>query len=154
MKRRKRTKGTGKEKPVRLERRVRVTFFLVAQIKEEIAAARDVYLYLDWQYWSEEDEQEIPITGHTHSVIPPPAPFPSEESAFIGSWWYTTKEGDKIYEQKNVVLFIVDLTALAEEWKTDQYIRRLKERILSYYAARGSPQQEIWVTKQDIYRYA
>jgi len=145
------------QKPVRLERRVRVTFFIVAGTKEEIQAVDDVYGYLDSQYLLEDNEQEVPVTGFTHSAIPRPVPLPYPpilgESVFIGHWWHTAKKGEKIPRQERVVLFIIDLLAIAEEWRVDEYIANLKTKIFDIYARRGSPQKEIWIAKQDIYRY-
>ena len=158
MKQPKKPKSSKKEKPARLERRVRVTFFIVAGTKEEIAAVEDVYGYLGSQYLSDEDKRELPVTGFTYSAIPKPVPLPWPpilgESVFIGHWWYTTKEGRKIPMKERSVLFFIDLLALAEEWKIDQSIGRLKTEIFRAYARRGSPQEEIWIVKQDIYRYA
>lgn len=54
---------------------------------------------------------------------------------------------------ENVVSFIIDLPAVAEEWKFDESITHLKEEIFSTYARNKRPQEEIWIVKQDIYRY-
>lgn len=155
MKKPRTSRSKGKQKPVRIERRVRVTFFIVAGTKEEIQAADDVYGYLDFQYLLEEDEREIPVTGFTHSNIPHPVLQPPiiRESVFTGHWWKITKEGQKMPYTERVVLFLIDFLALAEEWKIDEYITKLKTEIFSIYKRRGSPQEEIWIVKQDIYRY-
>ncbi len=141
----------------RLERRVRVTFFLVAHRESEIEAVDEVIDYLTSQYLSLflNKEWELPITGFTHSAVHDITL--QKDPIFIGRWWsdYITDELPEItLSKENVVLFIVDLPAIAEEWKTDENIAFLKTKIFEFYKMFGSPQEEIWMVKQDIYRYA
>lgn len=138
-------------KPVRLERRVRVTFFLVAEKKEEIDTIREIAIYLQMQYLLEGREKEIPVIGFTFSSIPDL--IPNGRAVFFGHWWHTTETGRKKLDREKVVLFLIDFPAFAEEWKIDKKITLLKARILGYYESNHCPQQEIWITKQDIYRY-
>ena len=166
-------KAEVKEKPARLERRVRVMFFLVSEIQEEIFAVGEIIYYLHQQYWGQlfGYEYDIPVTGFTHSFVPKtvtkkisPIFGPREKgSIFVGQWWSEKEieiKGIKIPKaviepiEENVTLFVIDLPAVAEEWKFDEGIVRLKEEIFSAYARNGRPQEEIWMVKQDIYRYA
>lgn len=148
MKKRKTSKSRKKQKPARIERRVRVTFFIVAGTKGEIDAVEDVYGYLDSQCYLEE-ERELPVTGFTYSAIPWPVPPPHPvipimgETIFVGHWWQITEEGQKIPYRERVVLFLIDFPAFPEEWKLDEYIVTLKSRIFAIYERRGSPQEEI-----------
>jgi len=80
---------------------------------------------------------------------------------FIGGAFTVKSEGDllpiiKAIEimEENVVLFVIDLPVVVEEWKFDNNIARLKREIFSAYARNKRPQEEIWIVKQDIYRYA
>jgi len=88
-------------------------------------------------------------------LFPSSLPFPSGEPVFAGYWW-NLKEGGTIKELvvEKTVLFLVDFPAYPEEWKTDENIALLKTRIFEYYELNQSPQEEIWIVKQDIYRYA
>lgn len=154
----KKTKNFGvrrKEKPARLEGRAQVTFFVVAGTKKEIVAVEDIYGYLDYQYLLEENEKELSVTGFTHSAIPRyiPGPIIAEESVFTGHWWYTTERGRKIPMREKVVLFLINFLSLAEKWRVDRYIMHLKTKIFSIYEKRNCSQEEIWIVKQDIYRY-
>lgn len=142
-----------KSKLARLERRVRVTFFLVAETEEHIQAVLDVGIYLQTQYLLEGREKEIPVTGFTFSAIPEAASPPSGKSVFTGLWWHT-EAGHKRLVTEKVVLFFIDFPVVAEEWKTDKDITLLKTRIFDFYEDHHSPQEEIWIVKQDIYRYA
>ncbi|MBI2053726.1 MAG: hypothetical protein HYT36_00105 [Candidatus Staskawiczbacteria bacterium] len=141
-------------KPARLERHVRVTFFLVADTKEHLRAIDRVRSYLKNQNFLSENERELPVTGFTHSSYPGFPPRLSGETVFVGLWWNTTEEGIKEFYAEKTVLFLIDFLAYAEEWKTDKNIALLKTRILGYYETFQSPQEEIWIVKQDIYRYA
>lgn len=161
MAKRKKPKPAKKEKPARIERRARVTFFLVAHVQEEVNAVEDVINYLNGQYWFfiTTGEWELPVTGFTHSAVHEIAL--QKDPIFMGLWWSWTKiriggiEAPKLEQMtENVVLFVVDLPVVAEEWKFDEGIVRLKDQIFSVYARHGRPQEEIWVVKQDIYRYA
>ncbi len=143
-----------KKRPARLERRVRVTFFLVAETKEQINAADSVGIYLQTQYLLDEKEREIPVTGFTFSAFPEPIPLPAGKSVFIGYWWHTTEAERKRLMREKVILFLIDFPIVAEEWKTDENINLLKDRILESYEENHCPQEEIWIVKQDIYRYA
>jgi len=136
--------------PAHLERHVRVTFFLVADKKEHLNAIDSVRDYLRWQYIEEESEKELPVTGFTHSLFPGTPPRLSGETVFVGHWWYTTEKGVARLTVEKTALFLVDFPAYAEEWKTDENIALLKRRILELYC----PQKEIWIVKQDVYRYA
>ena len=140
--------------PARLERRVRVTFFLVADIREHLSAIRSVRNYLKVQHFLREDERELPVTGFTHSLFPGLPPRISGETVFVGLWWDTTKKGVMKIVVEKTVLFLIDFPAYAEEWKTDENIALLKKRIFEFYEMCKSPQKEIWIVKQDIYRYA
>lgn len=165
---RKKLKAGRSTKPARLERRVRVTFFLVAQAQEEIDAVERVIDYLFLQYWLHlfEEKWDLPITGFTHSVLPVTIPEElgfgrRKNSIFLGHWWSEIKvrihgvdQPDIEQMEENVVLFVIDLPTVAEEWKFDEGIVHLKEEIFSIYAEHGSPQEEIWIVKQDIHRYA
>ncbi|MBI3337337.1 MAG: hypothetical protein HY005_01780 [Candidatus Staskawiczbacteria bacterium] len=142
-------------KPARLERHVRVTFFLVANTKEHLRAILNVRNYLKAQDFLSENERELPVTGFTHSSFPGPLPqWLSGETVFIGYWWNTREKVIKNLMIEKTVLFVIDFLAFAEEWKTDENIALLKTRILGYYETFQSPQEEIWIVKQDIYRYA
>lgn len=169
-------KKESKEKPAHLERRARVTFFLVAETRQEINAVEEVIHYFFNQYWVHflGGEWELPITGFTHSVLPRYLPKTlgmgrKKDSIFLGHWWSETKEKIKVkVEEKtemiealsikqleeNVISFVIDLPTVAEEWKFDEGIVRLKEEIFSAYERNERPQEEIWIVKQDIYRYA
>lgn len=145
-----------KLKPARLERRVRVTFFLVTDTKEHINAIDEIVDYLKIQYAYNEDEngRELPVTGFTHSVFPGQLLLPPGEPVFNGYWWRTDEEERKIVTIERTVLFLIDFPAYAEEWKTDENIALLKTRIFEFYEMYQCPQEEIWIVKQDIYRYA
>ena len=178
MKRSQKPKIKKKNKTARLERRVRVTFFLVSEIQEEVDAVQKVILYLSHQYWYyiSSGKWELPVTGFTHSAVPRVVfkKDPTElefdarrkDSIFVGFWWPET-ETEIIYigdidilvpveepAEENVTLFVIDFPIIAEEWKLDQNIAHLKEKIFSIYKEHKRPQEEIWIVKQDIYRYA
>ncbi len=164
MKKSKNPKPKKKAKPARLERRVRVTFFLVAEKEEAKEAVVDIILYLDAQYFhfTSEGKSELPVTGFTHSAIPFENSIPHEQilyyknlgkGIFWGHWWQT-EPGEVELIQERVVFFVVDLPAVAEEWKTDESITLIKDRIFHFYEMHDCPQEEIWIVKQDIYRYA
>ncbi len=140
-------------KPARLERHVRVTFFLVANTKEHLRAIDRVRSYLKAQNFLDENERELPVTGFTHSSYPGFPQWLSGETVFIGYWWDTCEKVIKNLMIEKTVLFLIDFLAYAEEWKTDENIALLKTRILGYYETFQSPQEEIWIVKQDIYRY-
>lgn len=142
-------------KPARLERHVRVTFFLVANTKEHLCAIDSVRSYLKAQEFLSENERKLPVTGFTHSSYPGFLPqWLSGETVFTGYWWDTREKVIKKLMIEKTVLFLIDFLAYAEEWKTDENIALLKTRILGYYETFKSPQEEIWIVKQDIYRYA
>lgn len=141
-------------KPARLERYVRVTFFLVADTKEHFHAIDRVKDYLKAQDFFSEKERELPVTGFTYSSYPGFPPWLSGETVFIGYWWDTREKVIKKLMREKTVLFLIDFLAYAEEWKTDENIALLKTRILKFYETVQSPQEEIWIVKQDIYRYA
>lgn len=153
------------KKPARLERRVRVTFFLVAEKEEEREAVLDLIEYLDIQYVylrSNSEKLELPVTGFTHSAIHSDtisrknrgSPKIYEKGIFWGHWWTEEEEEAILISVKErVIFFLIDFPAVAEEWKTDENITLLKEKIFETYAIYGSPQEEIWIVKQDIYRY-
>jgi len=140
--------------PARLERHVRVTFFLVANTKEHLRAIDCVKNYLKAQDFLSENERELPVTGFTHSLFPGFSQWLSGEAVFTGYWWDTREKEVKKLVIEKTVLFLIDFLAYAEEWKTDENIALLKTRILGYYETFQSPQEEIWIVKQDIYRYA
>ncbi|OGZ69656.1 MAG: hypothetical protein A3F47_02255 [Candidatus Staskawiczbacteria bacterium RIFCSPHIGHO2_12_FULL_38_11] len=154
MSRIKKSRSKNKSKPARLERRVRVTFFLVANQKEHFDAIDDIRDYLKQQYLEDEKERELPVTGFTHSLFPGSWPFPSGEPVFTGYWWYTSNKKDKVLTIEKTALFLIDFPAYAEEWKTDENISLLKNRIFECYERYHCPQDEIWIVKQDIYLYA
>ena len=135
-----------KKKPTRLERRVRITFFLVGNEEKEIDAVREVINYLDGQFIM--SKPELPVTGFTHCAIP------GRESVFFGHWWYKTKEGGRVLMIEKVTFFLIDFPALAEEWRIDKNIELLKARIFYFYEKHNCPQKEIWIVKEDIHRYA
>ena len=149
------------EEPARIERHVRVTFFLVAHTQPEVNAVREVIRYLLSQYFCLllDREWKLPVTGFTHSVIHDVAL--QKDPIFIGHWWSGYKAGLPMLEllelselaEENVVLFIIDLPAVAKEWRIDEGIEWLKEDIFSIYKKHRRPQEEIWMVKQDIYRY-
>lgn len=162
-----------KEKPTRIERRARITFFLVAETQQEVNAVREVIHYLLYQYWFHllGGEWEIPVTGFTHSFIPREVPKrigimfgPREEdSIFVGHWWSKKKRRIKEVKfpvpvvekiEENVILFVIDLPLVTEEWKLDDGIVRLKKEIFLAYKRNKRAQEEIWIVKQDIHRYA
>ena len=162
----KKTKTKKKEKrPVRLERRVRVTFFLPAGRKEDKEAVWDVARSLDSQFLVG-TVTRFTVTGFTHSGIPTEVPememiarqIHLVREIFFGHWWYEEeREGhpglSKISVVEPVVFFLIDYPMSAEEWELDQVLQQLKEEIFSIYAEHGNPQQEIWMVKQDVYRY-
>lgn len=179
MKKSQNPKSKKKERPARLERRVRVTFFLVSEVQEEVDAVLDVISYLFHQYWYyiSSGKWELPVTGFTHSAVPrviskkDPAELEfgarMEDSIFIGLWWpetetkieHMTEDIDILVPleypvEENVTLFVIDFPVIAEEWKLDKDMAHLKEKIFSIYEEHGRPQKEIWIVKQDIYRYA
>lgn len=142
---------------------MRVTFFLVAETQKEVNAVREVVNHLLSQYFALVlyRDWELPVTGFTHSAIHDVAL--KKDPIFVGHWWsgeidYDIPledynfEGISLSEEK-VVLFVVDLPSVAEEWKLDEGIRYLKEDIFSIYKKYKRAQKEIWIMKQDIYRY-
>lgn len=141
-------------KPARLERHVRVTFFLVANTEEHLRAIDGVKNYLKAQEFLSEKEKKLPVTGFTHSLFPGFPQWLSGETVFTGYWWDTSEKYIKKLVIEKTVLFIIDFIAYAEEWKTDENIALLKTRILGYYETFQSPQEEIWIVKQDVVRYA
>lgn len=155
--RKNRNPKTEKVKPVRLERRARVTFFLVAQIQEEVNAVKEVINYLSNQYYFflRSAKWEIPVRGFTHSAVHDIAL--QKDPIFTGRWW--SERGTRglfmivRYIRENVVLFIIDFPTY-EKRKLDENIGRLKKKIFSIYEQYGRSQEEIWIVKQDIYRYA
>lgn len=152
----KRKKGP---EPVRLERRVRVTFFLVAETRKHKEAVLRLIGYLDDQFahLTMFGRSELPVTGFTHSAIPLETRIKTlEKGIFWGHWWSEEKMELQILESitERVVFFLIDLPAVAEEWKFDENIALLKTRIFEFYEVFQSPQEEIWITRQDIYRYA
>ena len=154
MRKQKNPKTKRKEKLVHLERRVRVTFFLPVEYKEEQYAVKEVVRFLESQYPTG-PITKLTVTGFTYSAIH--GTTLEKDYIFTGSWWSDVKirgVSAKELTTESVVLFIIDFPAVIEEWKLDQNIIRLKEVIFSAYAERGSPQKEIWIVKQDIYRYA
>ncbi len=132
---------------VRLERRARVTFFLVSEVQEEVDAVIEIVIYFFNQYWFHlfGHEWELPVTGFTHSFIPDTVSKEAprtmlgarkQDSIFIGHWWSENKVRIKGIEAplikqvaENVTLFVIDLPAVAEEWKFDESIVHLKEEI-------------------------
>ena len=139
--------------PARLERRVRVTFFLVVNRKEHLLTVDHIRDYLKVQYLEDENTRELPVTGFTHSLFPGAPPSPAGEAVFAGYWW-DTREGEKVLHIEKTTLFLIDFPAYAQEWETDRNITLLKTRIFEFYEMFQSPQEEIWIVKQDIYRYA
>lgn len=159
MRKSKNPKGKKRLKPARIERRVRVTFFLVAETRKHKEAVLRLIDYLDIQfaYLKILGKSELPVTGFTHSAIPFETRVKNlEKGIFWGHWWSEEKVGLKILESimERVVFFLVDLPVVAEEWKFDENIVLLKTRIFEFYERFQSPQEEIWIVKQDIYRYA
>ena len=155
MRKSKKSVAKKKVKPARLERRVRVTFFLVANTEEEFLSVTKAINYL-WGIYGTFGT-EFPITGFTNSAVPKPGPL--EESVFTGNWWSDVKiDGVTVPSAQlnieKVVFFLIDFLAPAEEWKLDEDIARLKAGIFSIYKEYGRPQEEIWIVKQDVYRYA
>ncbi len=155
--------------PARLERRVRVTFFLVAETKEHREAIIDLIYYLGNQYLEPQfdGKSELPVTGFTHSAIHSgKMPYKGitlgkmfEKGIFWGHWGTEEKQEDTEFStvksiQERVVFFLIDFLAVAEEWQTDENIILLKNKIFKLYEEQESPQDEIWIVKQDIYRYA
>ena len=146
-------------KPVRLERRRRVTFFLVAETIKHKEAVLLLIGYLDNQFADLKmfGKSELPVTGFTHSAIPFEARIKTlEEGIFWGHWWSEEKVKLQMLESitERVVFFLIDLPSVAEEWKFDENIVLLKTKIFELYEKFQSPQEEIWIVKQDIYRYA
>ena len=137
----------------RLERRVRVTFFLVANKEEHLRAVYHIRDYLKRQYLEKESERELPITGFTHSLFPGLPPWLTGETVFVGCWWRTDEDGTKVLAVERTALFLIDFPAIAQEWELDEKIALLKTRIFEFYEMCQSPQEEIWIVKQDIYRY-
>ena len=157
------------KKSARVERRVRVTFFLVAESEEQREAVVELIDYLEKQYvrFRSDQEYDLPVTGFTHSSIPSGIISRKdrvtgkmfEKAIFWGHWWTEEEEegtGQPILVpiRERVVFFLIDLPAIAEEWKTDENIDFLKTKIFETYEVWESPQEEIWIVKQDIYRYA
>ena len=52
------------------------------------------------------------------------------------------------------MFFLIDFRALAEEWKLDQELARLKAEIFACYKRHRCRQEEVWMVKEDIHRYA
>ncbi len=167
MKKPKKLRTEKKEKPAQIERRVRVTFFLVAELQQEVDSVKHIidYLYLQYWWYLLRGEWDLPVTGFTHSFLPNTVPKSGierkKDSVFAGYWWSEIKLKRKGIEipsidlmEENVVLFVIDLPVVVEEWKFDNNIARLKREIFSAYARNKRPQEEIWIVKQDIYRYA
>src|SRR3989344_1768747 len=136
------------KKPVRLERRVRVTFFLIAETEEERKAVLDLISYLYWQYvhFRSAEKYDLPVTGFTNSAINSSVISHKdivsdkifEKGIFWGHWWSegedeNTGEPLLMPVRERVVFFLIDLPAVAEEWKTDESINLLKEEIFSIY---------------------
>ena len=144
MQRAKRPRRGRRTRAPRLERRVRVTFFLPAEYPNEKRAASSVIDYLEGQWRN----PTLPIMGFTRSTIL------EEHPLFKGYWWSFKKDGTRIETIENVVLFLIDFLALAEEWKFDQELARLKAEILASYERNRCPQEEVWMVKEDIHRYA
>ena len=92
------------KKPAHIERRVRVTFFLVAEKEEEREAVVELISYLDKQYVDLRSygDSELPVTGFTHSAIPSNATHRKgknprkmlEKAIFWGHWWTEEEEED------------------------------------------------------------
>ena len=154
-----------KEVFVRLERRVRVTFFLPAETTEDQNAVRKVIGSLDSQFVTG-NITRFTITGFTHSGIPSKISAEEmmvhetrlEKEIFFGHWWsYAEFKGvpwtPRELVVEPVVFFLIDYPVFAEEWELDQVLQCLKKDIFSIYAEQGRPQEEIWMVKQDIYRY-
>lgn len=152
--------------PVRLERRVRVTFFLPAGSKGDKEAVRQVIHSLDSQFLVGTITR-FTVTGFTHSGIPTEVSEQEmmaheihlEKETFFGHWWHELKvKGapgiSKGLVVEPVVFFLIDYLSFAQEWEFDQVLRQLKEEIFSIYEEHGRPQEEIWMVKQDVYRYA
>lgn len=165
MKKSKKLKGKKKEVPVRLERGVRVTFFLPAETNGDIGAVQEVIISLDRQYLAD-TITKFTVTGFTHSNVPLGTStediFDHElsfrDEIFFGHWWSDVKvEGvQRTLKQliiEGVVFFLIDFPAFPQEWELDQALQRLKEEIFSIYKKHKRPQKEIWIVKQDIYRY-
>ena len=155
----KRYKARKKIRPVRLEKHVRVTFFLVAQTQEEVEAIYRVINYLAEQYGLliHNGEWDLPVTGFTYSAFHDVGL--KKDPIFIGLWWTESEikyMGMKVPARgimvERVALFVIDFPV--EEPQLDEAIVHLKERIFFIYKECGSPQEEIWIVKQDAYRYA
>ena len=155
-----------KEKPARLERRVRVTFFLPAGTIGDISAVREVIDSLDNQYISD-TITKFTVTGFTHSSVPLETSAEEtldhakrlQEEIFWGHWWSSAEtEGVKGVLKKlvieSIVFFLIDYPVFSQEWEIDEVLQNLKEEIFSIYAEYGRPQEEIWIVKQDIFRYS
>ncbi len=149
------------EKPVHIERRIRVIFFLPAGTRKDIDTVAEVISFLDSQFLF--PPTEFTITGFTHSGIPSEEKKANksllEDEIFVGHWWSDVKvrKGGRTFNKlmiESAVFFLIDYLALAQEWEFDQELLRLKENIFSIYKKYKSPQEEIWIVKQDIYRYA
>ena len=133
-----------KTRPARLERRVRVTFFLPVGTKKEHDVVLDVISYLNGQV----KNPALSVTGFTHSSVNP------ENPVFHGHWWSKMKGGGEQLTVERVILFLIDYLALAEEWKFDAELVRLKKKIHTFYARHRCKQEEVWMIKEDIHRYA
>ena len=166
MKKPKSPKAKKKGKPARLERRVRVTFFLPAGTKGDQDSARKIAHSIGSQFLAGTITR-FTVTGFTHSGIPSEISeremmshqFSLEKEIFWGHWWsYIEVEGvpglSKKLVVEPVVFFLIDYPSFAQEWELDEVLQHLKEEIFSIYAQHGRPQEEIWMVKQDIYRYA
>ncbi len=135
-----------KNNPARLEKRLRVTFFLAAEKQQEINAVKDIIYYLRKQYiqrWN------IPIAGFAHSAVYDI--FFEKDPIFIGRYCLEGVPIPQKYEDENVVLFMVDFVRVSKK-KLNKFIMILKKEIFSTYAKYGKPQEEIWMVKQDVYK--
>jgi hypothetical protein len=95
------------------------------------------------EYLHQQRKSRVPVTGFTYSQIP--------LAVFFGEWW---NDDLNIVEREPVVLFVVDYPVPLRDRRLNQTIRRLHQAIKKRYEDYCRPQQEIWITAQQILRYA
>lgn len=111
----------------------RITFFLPCNDSKEAIAVNRIINRLRTKYG-----------GATHSL-----PMPT---TVRGYYKYALPNGRKRWVRDEIVFLVTDTNEKVGDKSVEDYLENLKKDIFSYYNSVGSPQDEIWVVTNRIWR--